>query len=409
MEFSLLLKGGRLIDPKNNIDAPKDLAIAGGKVAAVDDAIPEAQAAQVVDVSGLIVTPGLVDIHTHMYATPGHRNAWAGDNSILPDGFSFRTGVTAMVDTGSSGWRNFEDFRFRVLDRFKTRKFAFLNICGLGMISNHMEQNVHDMDVDALVAVARDNEDKVVGTKTAHYWGPDWTSVDRAIAAARQIDKPIMVDFGFFDRQRPYYQLVTEKLVKDDISTHCYRADVPWLSPEGKVLKYLHVARERGVIFDVGHGGGSLNFRNAVPAVEQGFTPDSISTDLHTGCMNDGMMDMPTTMSKFIVMGMPLPDVIRASTWNPAQEIGHPELGHLTIGANADVAVLDLQEGHFGYRDAQDGKLEGNQRLNCEMTLLDGRVVWDWNSRAAEDYRKKDPSDGVRNPEGLIMPPPELT
>lgn len=409
MTFDLILKGGRLIDPKNGIDATKDLAISKGVIAAADDDIPVTQAARTIDVTGLIVTPGLVDIHAHMYATPGHRNAWAGDNSILPDGFSFRTGVTTMVDTGSAGWRNFEDYRLRVLDRFRTRMFAYLNICGLGMMSNNMEQNIHDMDVDELVRVARENEDIVVGSKTAHYWGPDWTSVDRAIAGARQIQKPVMIDFGNFPEERPYYQLVTQKLQKDDISTHCYRADVPWLGPDGKVLKYLHIARERGVIFDVGHGGGSLNFRNAVPACEQGFFPDSISTDLHTGSMNGGMMDMATTMSKFVVMGMPLVDVIRASTSNPANEIGHPELGHLTVGAVADVAVLDLLEGNFGYRDAQNGKLEGKQRLVCEMTLKDGRVVWDWNSRFAEDYRTMDPTAGVRNPEGLIMPPPELT
>ena len=185
MAFDLLLKGGHLIDPKNGIDAPRDLAIAGGAIAAVDAEIPVEGARQVLDVSGLYIVPGLVDIHTHMYATPGHRNAWAGDNSILPDGFSLRSGVTAMVDTGSAGWRNFEDFRFRVLDRFQTRKFAFVNIVGMGMVSTDLEQNVSDMDVERTAAIARENADVVVGTKTAHYWAPDWTSVDRALEIGR--------------------------------------------------------------------------------------------------------------------------------------------------------------------------------------------------------------------------------
>ncbi len=409
MNIDVLLKGGHVIDPKNGVDELMDVAIREGKVASVDRDIPAAQARQVIDVTGMYVVPGLVDIHAHMYATPGHRSAWAGDNSILPDGFSFRTGVTAMVDTGSAGWRNFDNFRYRVLDRFKTRMYALINVAGMGMVSNDLEQNVEDMDVERMVSVGREHEDIVVGTKTAHFRGTEWVSVDRAIAAARQLSLPVMIDFGFFPRERPYYELVTERLQKGDISTHMYRPDVPWFGPDGKVMKYFYVARERGVIFDVGHGGGSFSFRNAAPAVAQGFLPDSISTDLHTGSMNDGMMDMVTTMSKFLVMGMSLNDVILTSTWNPAQEISHLELGHLSVGAVADVAVLNLMCGSFGYRDAYEGRLDGDQRLTCELTMLNGEVVWDWNSRSGVDYREQDPSTGVRNPEGLIMPPPELT
>ena len=405
MAFDLLLKGGHLIDPKNGIDAPRDLAIVAGAIAAVDTEIPAEGAQQVLDVSGLYIVPGLVDIHTHMYATPGHRNAWAGDNSILPDGFSFRSGVTAMVDTGSAGWRNFEDFRFRVLDRFQTRKFAFVNIVGMGMVSTDLEQNVSDMDVERTAAIARENADVVVGTKTAHYWAPDWTSVDRALEAGRKAQMPAMIDFGLFPPERPYYELVTERMSAGDITTHMYLADVPWVGPDGKLLAYLYQARERGVIFDVGHGGGSFYFRNAVPSIEQGFFPDSISTDLHTGNMNGAMMDMTTVMSKFLVMGLPLEEVIRESTINPAREIGHPELGHLSVGALADVAVLNLMRGQFAYRDVRGGRLEGDQRLFCELTLKDGEVVWDWNGRTGVDYRELGPTYGVRNPAGLIMPP----
>ena len=408
MDIDVLLKGGHVIDPKNGIDEPRDVAVRGDKIAAVDRDLPVKGAGQVIDVAGLYVVPGLVDIHAHMYATPGHRNAWAGDNSIFPDGFSFRTGVTTMVDTGSTGWRNFEDFRYRVLDRFKTRMYALINVAGMGMVSNDLEQNVEDMDVDRMVAVGRENSDIVVGTITAHFRGTEWVSVDRAIDAARQLSLPVMIDFGNFPKERPYYELVTERLQKDDISTHMYRPDVPWLGPDGNVLKYFHIARERGIIFDVGHGGGSFSFRNAVPAVEQGFYPDSISTDLHTGSMNDGMMDMVTTMSKFLVMGMSLYHVILTSTWNPAKEIGHPEYGHLSVGAVADVAVLNRLHGSFGYRDAYEGRISGEERLTCELTMLDGEVVWDWNSRGGVDYQDQDPSTGVRNPEGLIMPPPEL-
>lgn len=403
--FELLLRGAHLIDPHNHIDAPRDLAIAGGKVAAVDIGIPPELAQQVIDVQGLYLTPGLVDIHTHMYATPGHRHAWAGDNSILPDGFSFRSGVTTMVDTGSAGWRTFEDFRLRVIDRFHTRKFAFLNIVGMGMVSTALEQNTSDMEVERAVAVGREHEDVIVGMKTAHYWAPDWISVDHMLEAGRKLGKPSMVDFGLFPRERPYYELVTQRMSAGDISTHIYLGDVPWVGADGKLLSYLYRARERGIIFDVGHGGGSFCWRNAVPSIEQGFLPDSISTDLHTLCMNDAMMDMTNVMSKFLALGLPLEEVIRESTINPAREIGHPELGHLSVGAVADVCALNLVGGDFGFLDVHGGKLKGRQRLRCELTLLGGEVMWDWNGRTGVDWRQLPTHYGVRNPEGLIMPP----
>ncbi len=402
--FDLLLKGGHLIDPANGLDGPSDLALADGKVAAVEAQIPVEQAARVVDVEGLYVTPGLVDIHTHMYATAGNRDAWAGDNSILPDGFSFRVGVTTMMDTGSAGCRNFDDFRFRVLDRFKTRMFALVNVVGSGMNTNIVEQNIHDMDPERTAAVARENEDLVVGIKTAHYEGPDWTSVDRTVEAAERAGMPCMIDFGHFRRERPYHELLSKKLRPGDISTHMYRASVPWLDENGKVPNYLHQARERGILFDVGHGAGSFVFRNAVPAVAQGFYPDSISTDLHTTSMNGEMIDMVTTMSKFLAMGMSLADVVRLSTIGAAQVINHPELGHLSVGAVADVAVLKVLSGRFGYADVSGGKLQGNQRLTCEMTLKDGEVVYDWNARAALDYREMGDRYGLRDVDHIVLP-----
>lgn len=405
MQFDLVLKGGHLIDPQNGIDEPKDIGIKGKVVAAVDAGLPIEGAGQVIDVSGLYVTPGLVDIHIHAYATAGHRDTWAGDNSILPDGFSFRTGVTTLVDTGSAGWRNFEDFRYRVIDRCQTRLFALVNIAGTGMTSIDHEQNPHDMDPDKTAGVARENEDVVVGIKTAHYIGPEWVSVNRTLAAAEKAATRVMIDFGYFRKERPYYQLLGEKLRPGDISTHIFRGPTPWFDAQGKVLSYLHEARARGVVLDVGHGAGSFCFRNAVPAIAQGFYPDSISTDLHALCMNMGMLDMATTMSKFLVMGMPLGDIVRASTINPAREIGHPELGHLSVGAVADVTALKQMEGDFGYADSFGGRLEGHERLFCELTVKDGKVVWDWNGRAGVDFPALGESYGIREGEYLIPPP----
>ena len=405
MRFDLILRRGHLIDPRNGIDAVKDVAIVDGKIGAVDDVIPADQAARVMDLSGLYVVPGLIDMHVHLYATPGNRDAWAGDYSILPDGFSFRSGVTTMVDTGSSGWRNFEDFRFRVLDRAATRTYAFVNIVGLGMSSIEAEQNIFDMDPRRTADQARRHADKIVGIKTAHYQLPDWVSVERTVEAGALAELPVMVDFGYFRRERPYYELVGRKLRAGDISTHCFRGPVPCVGADGKVLPYLYEARRRGVLFDVGHGGGSFIFGNTVPCIQQGFYPDVISTDLHCLSMNLGMLDMTTTMSKFLVMGMPLFDVIRTSTIAAARAIGHPEHGHLSVGAAADVAVLTLLRGSFGFMDSFGGTLKGDERLCCELTLKDGQAVWDWNGRSGVDYREMGDAVGIRPGEERVMPP----
>ena len=406
VRYEILLKGGTVIDPQNGVNGKRDLAITNGRVAAVAESIPASDAQKVIDVTGLYVTPGLVDIHTHLYASSGFRDAWAGDNSVLPDGFSFRTGVTTMVDAGSSGWRNFEDFRNRVVDRAQTRVFALLNIVGLGMISDSIEQNIQDMDPQATAEMARKHSDVIVGIKTAHYHGPDWVPVERAVEAGTQVNLPVMVDFGYFRRERPFFRLVTEKLRPGDIATHMYRGPVPYMDNNGEIYEYLEKARKRGIKFDVGHGGGSFVFRNAAASVHLGFFPDSISTDLHTGSMNAGMMDMVTTMSKMLVLGIPLVEVIRESTINPAKMIHHPELGHLSVGQIADIAVLKLMTGHFGYVDSFGGKVEGAERLHCEMTLKGGKIVWDWNGRGAQDYRQLDEKYGVQETDQLILPTP---
>lgn len=403
--YQILLKGGHVIDPRNQIDAVMDVAIADGKIAAVRPDINAAEARTVADVSGLYVTPGLIDMHVHVFATTGMKDAWAGDNSVLPDGFSFRSGVTTMVDVGSSGWRNFEDFRNRVIDRARTRVFAMLNIVGLGMMTDVPEQNVRDMDAKATAQMAVKHSDVVVGIKSAHYQGPEWVSVDRAVEAGTIAKIPVMVDFGYFREERPYYKLVTERLRPGDISTHMFRGPVPYVDEKGKLLDYLKQARARGVLFDVGHGGGSFVFRNAVPAIQQGFYPDTISTDLHTGSMNGAMMDMLTTMSKVLVMGVPLQEVIRQSTTGPARAIQHRELGHLGVGAEADIAVLRVVQGSFRYADGARGTIEGDRRLMCEMTLKRGSVVWDWNARAGTDYRKLSKDYGIRPVDKIILPP----
>ncbi len=405
--YDLLLKNGHVIDPKNHLDAQQDVAIAAGKIAEVSPNIPAARAKKVIDLHGLYVTPGIVDIHTHLFHTTGIKDSWAGDLSVAPDSFSFRTGVTTMVDAGSSGWRNFETFRHTVIDRVQTRVLAFVNIAGLGMMADVPEQVPTDFKPEEVARIARKHRDVVVGVKTAHYQRPDWLSVDRAIEAGRQAGIPVMVDFGWFLPERPYWQLVTQHLRPGDITTHMFRGPVPWVDEHGKLYDYLRQARARGVKFDVGHGNMSLVMRNAVPAIQQGFYPDSISTDLHGQSMNAPLQDMTALLSKFLALGMTLPDIILRATWNPAQIIHHEELGHLTVGAGADVAVWRILEGDFGYADAYGGRIAGRQRLVCEMTLRAGEIAWNWNALGGVDYQKLGPTYGIREGIDQIIPPPK--
>jgi dihydroorotase len=389
--YDLLLKGGHVIDAKNHINEVRDVAIKNGRVAEVTGHIDPAKAAKVIDVSELYVTPGLVDIHVHVYAGTGMRGAYCGDNSVYPDGFTFRAGVTTVADAGSSGWRNFPDFKDRVIDRSQTRVLAFLNIVGNGMGGGKIEQNLEDMDAKATAEQAARYPAVVVGVKTAHYTGPEWAPVERAVEAGTTANIPVMVDFGDFRPERPYQELVTKKLRPGDISTHMYLGAVPMIDDNRKVLAYLFEARKRGVIFDVGHGGGSFLFRQAVPAVHQGWIPDSISTDLHITSMNAGMKDMLNVMSKFLNIGMSLDEVVGRSTWNPAREIKHEELGNLSVGAPADVAVLRIERGNFGFVDVNGARMRGNQKLECELTLRDGKVVYDLNGITREDWDRLGP------------------
>ena len=198
---------------------------------------------------------------------------------------------------------------------------------------------------------------------------------------------------------------MTKFLRPGDISTHCFRGPVLIVNSDGELYRYLFEARNKGVFFDLGHGGGSFLFRNALPAIRGGFYPDSISTDLHTDSMSAGMMDMPTTMSKCLIMGMPLNDVIAHSTYIPAKIIGHPELGHLSVGAPADIAIWKLSKGNIGYKDSHGGRLYGDGRFVCGMTLKDGHVVWDLNARDAINYEILETDYGIREGEFLIPPP----
>ena len=384
--FDLLIRGGHVIDPKNGLDAVLDVAVAGGRIARVDASIPAGQARAVVDAGGLYVVPGLVDIHAHVFhGTEPDAYLSNGLVALAADGFTFRSGVTTVVDAGGAGWRNFRQFKEQVIDRSRTRVLAFLNIVGSGMKGGPVEQNADDMDARQTAARIAEFKDVIVGVKTAHYEG-GWEAVDRAVEAATLAHVPVMVDFGKHDPPLPLDDLLLKRLRPGDIFTHAY-ADfagrMTIVDDRGQVRPSVLAARKRGVLLDVGHGARSFSYRQAVPALAQGLLPDSISTDLHAESMNAGMKDMLSVMSKMMALGMSLRDVVLRATWNPARQIQHTELGHLSPGAGADVAVLRVRDGAFGFLDAAGERRPGSQRLEAELTVRDGQVVWDLNGLAA--------------------------
>lgn len=386
-QYDLLIQGGHVVDAKNKISAIRDVAVKDGKIAAVSEHIDPLTALKTVSAKGLYVTPGLIDIHVHVYASTGERSSYAGDNSVWPDGFTFRTGVTTVADAGSSGYKNFEDFKAHIIDRSKTRVLAFINIVGAGMRGPKYEDNLQDMEPGPAAQMAKKYPGLIIGVKTAHYSGPEWTPVENAVKAGTEANIPVMVDFGANKPERPIDVLLTKKLRPGDIYTHCYSGLRNELDASGKVNPGMIAGRKRGVIFDVGHGGGSFAWRIAVPAIQQGFRPDSISSDLHTSSMNAGMKDMLNIMGKFLAMGMSVDDVIHWSTWNPAREIHHEELGNLSVGSPADIAVLSLEKGTFGFTDMYGARMDGKQRLECQVTIRNGKIVYDLNGLSRPEWK----------------------
>jgi len=393
-EIDILLKGGHVIDPKNKIDSKMDVAILQGKISQVAPDIRIENARKVIDVSGLYVTPGLIDMHVHVFMG-NDLDAYIanGPTSVAPDGFTFRAGVTTVVDAGSSGWRNFRQLKVQTIDKAQTRVLALLNITGTGMVGRFEEQDLTDMNpVMTAYMINKLFPDIIVGIKASHYWG-DFSQVDRAVEAGKLANVPVMVDFGEHDPPLSIESLFMKHLRPGDIFTHTYsygptqRETV--VDENGKVKPFIFAAQKRGIIFDVGHGGGAFSWRQAVPAMQQGFKPDVISTDLHTQSMNGGMKDLCNVLSKFINMGMSLQDAILRSTWSPASVIRRPDLGSLSVGSDADIAVLNLRKGDFGFMDIRGTKLKGTQKLEAELTLREGKIVWDLNAISAPVWDAK--------------------
>jgi dihydroorotase len=387
--YNIVIKGGRVVDAKNNIDAVTDIAINEGKIALVAKNIDSSQGSQVVNARGMLVTPGLIDIHGHVFAgtEPDHYLS-NGLVALPPDGFTFRVGVTTIVDAGGAGWKSFSTFKKNIIDNSQTRVLSFLNIVGEGMRGGAYEQNANDMDPKMAALVARQNKSYIVGFKVAHFEAAEWTPVDRAVEAGKLANMPVIIDFGGDDTHPPLSieELFFKHLRPGDIYTHTFteldRRD-PIVDLKSRQLRpFVKNAQKRGIIFDVGYGGGSFDFRQALPAIKAGFFPNTMSTDLHTGSMNGAMKDMLNVMSTFVAMGMDIPAVIKAGTWTPAQAIKREELGNLSVGSVADVAILNVLEGNFGFWDRMGYKLKGNKKFACEMTIREGKIVYDLNGIA---------------------------
>ncbi len=386
-DYDLLLKGGHVIDAKNNIDALMDVAMKDGKIAKVAKSIPASEAIKTVNVTGLYVVPGLIDLHTHVFWGPQSHSYDNGDWSLAPDGFTLRNGVTTIVDAGSSGWRNFPEFKKRVIDGSQTRVLAMLNIVGWGMGNNGIEQNKDDMDGKKTGEMALKYPGVIVGVKSAHFTGPEWKPYEQGVIAGNIAHIPLMIDYGSRRIERPLYQLLEEKLRPGDIYTHMYgggRGEQD--SVTGGPGKGMWEGRKRGIYFDVGHGQSSFNFSVAVPLIKAGFVPDSISTDLHYESMNAGMKDLLTTADKFLAMGLSLKEVIADITWHPAREVQQMQLGNFSEGSTADVAVLAIRHGDFGLVDGGGGVMKAHEKFECELTVKDGKFVYDLNGRGSEPW-----------------------
>ena len=385
-QIDLLLKNGHVFDPKNGIDAVMDVAVAGGKIVKVAAGISPDGARQVIDVSGLYVCPGLIDIHTHVFVGSNADVFADGIYSLSPDDFSCRAGITTVVDAGTSGWRNFPKFKAQVIDKSRTRILAHLNIAGAGMTGNPTQQDIGDMDVEKTFQTAAQHAGIIVGIKIGHFEGPEWAPFDRALAAAGKAGVPLFVECHL-----PQYTLEEQldRMRPGDIITHTFERvseRMPVVDERGRVRTFVLAAKERGVLFDLGHGGAGFWFSQAVPALEQGFPPHTFGTDLHRFSMNAGMKDMLNVMSKFLNMGMPLGEVLLRGTWNPARAIRREDLGNLDEGGEADIAVLSLRTGSFGFVDAAGNRIPGDRKLEAELTVRAGKVVWDLNGLAAKAF-----------------------
>ncbi len=387
-QYDLLIKNGLVIDPKNHINAKKDIAVSNGKIAKVADNIPAAHSKKTIDAADMYVVPGLIDIHTHVFVGSKADKFADGIFSVSPDDFTFRSGVTTVVDAGTSGWRNISLFKEQVIDKSQTRVLAFVNIAGSGMSGQPLQEDINDMNADSAANIVEKYKEIIAGIKIGHYEGSDWTPFERALEAAKKSNTPLFVECHL-----PQFSLEDQlkKMRPGDIITHSFEQvseRMAVVDEQGRVRPFVLAAQQKGVLFDVGHGGAGFWFSQAVPAFKQGLIPNSFGSDLHRFSMNAGMKSMLNIMSKYMAIGMSLEDVIIRATWNAATSIKREDLGNLSEGSVADIAILSVMNGKFGFIDAGGNRLEGNRKLEAELTIRAGKIVWDLNGISAQPWKQ---------------------
>jgi dihydroorotase len=373
MAFDLILKGGHVIDPSQGLDGVMDVGFIGGKVARIGSNLPAEGPTDIRDVSGRIVTPGLIDLHTHVY--------WGGTSlGIDAEDFCRRSGVTTCIDTGSAGPGNFAGFRRHVIEKSAVRILAYLHVSFAGIYAFSKTIMVGESEEIRLlapadaVAVAAANPDVIIGIKVRvglHASGRSGVApLDMALQAANEAGLPLMCHI---DHPPPSYEEVLERLRPGDVLTHAFRPfpNAP-ITVQGRVKDAVLRARERGVRFDIGHGKGSFAFKTARAMLANGFYPDTISSDVHALCIDGPAFDQVTTLSKFLCMGMPLDAVIAASTVNAAMALKRPELGTLKAGSVGDATILSIKEGEFDYVDVTGEHMTGNRRIVSEGVVIAG-------------------------------------
>ena len=374
MAYDLILRGGRVIDPSQNLDTVSDVAFAGGKVARIGTRLEGDANTDIRDVTGRIVTPGLIDLHTHVY--------WGGTSlGIDAEEFCRKSGVTTAIDTGSAGPGNFAGFRKHVIEPSQVRILAYLHVshAGIYAFSDRVmvgeSEELRLMDPISAVEVANANRDVVIGIKVRVGRGASGTAgtvpLDIALQVADEAGMPLMCHI---DHPPPTYEEVLQRLRPGDVLTHAFRPfpNAP-VTQQGTVKREVLEARKRGVRFDIGHGKGSFAFKTARAMLANGFLPDTISSDVHALCINGPAFDQVTTMSKFLCLGMPLNDVIAASTVNAAMALKRLELGSLKPGSVGDATVLSVKEGRFEYTDVVGERLAGDRRIVSEGVAVAGR------------------------------------
>jgi dihydroorotase len=386
MSYDLILKGGHVIDPSQKIDGIMDVAFRDGKAAACKPNLTGDQGTEVRDVSGYIVTPGLIDMHTHVY--------WGGTSlGIDPDAFCRTSGVTTSVDTGSAGPGNWLGFRKHVIERSQARVLAYLHVSFAGIFGFSKTVMVGESEDVRLMApaecaeVAAANRDLVVGIKVRvgrHSSGDQGSApLNIALQVADEVGMPLMCHI---DHPPPSYEEVIGMLRPGDVLTHAFRPfpNAP-CTAQGTVKQAVLDARRRGVLFDIGHGKGSFSFKTARAMMANGFYPDTISSDVHTLCIDGPAFDLVTTMSKFLCMGMSLPDVVAATTVNAGMMLQRPEYGSLKPGSLGDATILSVREGKHDYVDVTGEHLMGDRRIVPEGVVLKGK--W-WHPRRSGKFRK---------------------